>query len=213
MGTLRADEISNIFRERILKYNREVKIRNTGNVLQVGEGIARIYGLNEVMAGELVEFEEGTIGIALNFGSQNVGVVLMGEGLMIREKSSLKATGRIAQILVSEAYLGRVINAWAHYYWPGLYAPSMDLSMRRRLPLLAEIAGSAATILSAISARFLFFRSQLHLRPPRERIFSCHVSRSTDRVVVDEVPQHRRGRGVLWGTTEGEFLISVRHGF
>ncbi|KAK7236666.1 hypothetical protein RIF29_45380 [Crotalaria pallida] len=79
----------------------------------VGDGIARIYGLDEVMAGELVEFEEGTIGIALNLESNNVGVVLMGDGLMIQEGSSVKATGRIAQIPVSEAYLGRVINALA----------------------------------------------------------------------------------------------------
>nr|YP_009433789.1 ATP synthase CF1 alpha subunit [Hypolytrum nemorum]ANP26003.1 ATP synthase CF1 alpha subunit [Hypolytrum nemorum] len=113
MGTLRADEISNIIRERIEQYNREVKILNTGTVLQVGDGIARIYGLDEVMAGELVEFEEGTIGIALNLESKNVGVVLMGDGLMIKEKSSVKATGKIAQIPVSEAYLSRVINALA----------------------------------------------------------------------------------------------------
>ena len=65
MVTIRADEISNIIRERIEQYNREVKIVNTGIVLQVGDGIARIYGLDEVMAGELVEFEEGTIGIEL----------------------------------------------------------------------------------------------------------------------------------------------------
>ncbi|CAN2059690.1 unnamed protein product [Malus fusca] len=78
-----------------------------------GDGIARIYGLDEVMAGELVEFEEGTIGIALNLESNNVGVVLMGDGLMIQEGSSVKATGRIAQIPVSEAFLGRVINALA----------------------------------------------------------------------------------------------------
>ncbi|KAJ0090973.1 hypothetical protein Patl1_12715 [Pistacia atlantica] len=65
------------------------------------------------MAGELVEFEEGTIGIALNLESNNVGVVLMGDGLMIQEGSSVKATGKIAQIPVSEAYLGRVINALA----------------------------------------------------------------------------------------------------
>ncbi|KAJ4739615.1 hypothetical protein LUZ62_004723 [Rhynchospora pubera] len=113
MGTLRADEISNIIRERIEQYNREVKIVNTGTVLQVGDGIARIYGLDEVMAGELVEFEEGTVGIALNLESKNVGVVLMGDGLKIKERSSVKATGRIAQIPVSEAYLGRVINALA----------------------------------------------------------------------------------------------------
>nr|YP_009937820.1 ATP synthase CF1 alpha subunit [Salvia petrophila]QNT28077.1 ATP synthase CF1 alpha subunit [Salvia petrophila] len=113
MVTIRADEISNIIRERIEQYNREVKIVNTGTVLQVGDGIARIHGLDEVMAGELVEFEEGTIGIALNLESNNVGVVLMGDGLMIQEGSSVKATGRIAQIPVSAAYLGRVINALA----------------------------------------------------------------------------------------------------
>ncbi|KAL6491662.1 hypothetical protein OROGR_034217 [Orobanche gracilis] len=93
---------------------REVKIVNIGTVLQVGDGIARIHGLDEVMAGELVEFEEGTIGIALNLESNNVGVVLMGNGLMIQEGSSVKATGRIAQIPVSGAYLGRVLNALAN---------------------------------------------------------------------------------------------------
>nr|QIB72619.1 ATP synthase CF1 alpha subunit [Cyperus glomeratus]QIB72712.1 ATP synthase CF1 alpha subunit [Cyperus difformis]QIT06801.1 ATP synthase CF1 alpha subunit [Cyperus fuscus] len=113
MGTLRADEISNIIRDRIEQYNREVKILNTGTVHQVGDGIARIYGLDVVMAGALVEFEKGTIGIALNLESKNVGVVLMGDGLMIKEKSSVKATGQIAQIPVSEAYLSRVINALA----------------------------------------------------------------------------------------------------
>ncbi|KAF4359991.1 hypothetical protein F8388_004498 [Cannabis sativa] len=87
------------------------QILNTGTVLQVGDGIARIYGLDEVMAGELVEFEDGTIGIALNLESSNVGVVLMGDGLLIQEGSSVKPTGRIAQIPVSEAFLGRVVNA------------------------------------------------------------------------------------------------------
>ncbi|WOL12570.1 ATPase, F0 complex, subunit C [Canna indica] len=81
MVTLRTDEISNIIRERIEQYSREVKVVNTGTVLQVGDGIARIHGLDEVMAGELVEFQEGTIGIALNLESSNVGVVLMGDGL------------------------------------------------------------------------------------------------------------------------------------
>jgi len=107
MVTLRADEISKIIREHIEQYNTEVKIVNTGIVLQVGDDIARIYGLDEVMAGELVEFEEGTVGIALNLESKNVGVVLMGDGLLIQEGSSVKATGRIAQIPVSEGYLGR----------------------------------------------------------------------------------------------------------
>ncbi|MFQ6671469.1 hypothetical protein Gotur_036009, partial [Gossypium turneri] len=74
MVTIRADKISNIIRERIEQYNREVKIVNTGTVFQVGDGITRIHGFDEVIAGELVEFEEGTIGIALNLESNNVGV-------------------------------------------------------------------------------------------------------------------------------------------
>ncbi|KAL2937696.1 ATP synthase subunit alpha chloroplastic [Bienertia sinuspersici] len=81
MATIRAEEIGNIIRERIEQYSREVRVVNTGTLLQLGDGIARIHGLDEVMAGELVEFEEGTIGIALNLESNNVGVVLMGDGL------------------------------------------------------------------------------------------------------------------------------------
>ncbi|KAL4329195.1 hypothetical protein AHAS_Ahas13G0275800 [Arachis hypogaea] len=113
MVTIRADEISKIICERIEQYNIKVNIVNTGTVLQVGDDIARIYGLDEVMAGELVEFEEGTIGIALNLELNNVGVVLMSDGLMIQEGSSVKITERIAHIPVNEAYLGRVINALA----------------------------------------------------------------------------------------------------
>lgn len=113
MATLRVDEIHKILRERIEQYNRKVGIENIGRVVQVGDGIARIIGLGEIMSGELVEFAEGTRGIALNLESKNVGIVLMGDGLMIQEGSFVKATGRIAQIPVSEAYLGRVINALA----------------------------------------------------------------------------------------------------
>ncbi|KAK8964558.1 hypothetical protein KSP40_PGU003947 [Platanthera guangdongensis] len=110
MGILRADEISNIIREHIEQYNREIKIVNTSTVLQVGDDIVRIHGLDEVTTGELIEFEEGIIGIALNLESNNVGIVLMGDGLMIKEGCSIKATGRIGQIPVSEAFLGRVVT-------------------------------------------------------------------------------------------------------
>src|ERR1700738_3841151 len=113
MVNIRPDEISSIIRKQIEQYNQEVKVVNIGTVLQVGDGIARIYGLDKVMAGELVEFEDGTVGIALNLESDNVGVVLMGDGLTIQEGSSVKATGKIAQIPVSDAYLGRVVNALA----------------------------------------------------------------------------------------------------
>lgn len=113
MANINPNEISNIIRQQIESYGREVKVDNIGTVLQVGDGIARVYGLDEVMAGELLEFEEGTIGIALNLENDNVGVVLMGNGLNILEGSTVKATGRIAQVPVGDAMLGRVVDPLA----------------------------------------------------------------------------------------------------
>jgi len=113
MVKIRPDEISSIIRQQIEQYNQEVKVLNVGTVLQVGDGIARIYGLEKVMAGELVEFEEGTLGIALNLESDNVGAVLMGDGFTIQEGSSVRSTGKIAQIAVGENYLGRIVDALA----------------------------------------------------------------------------------------------------
>lgn len=113
MVSIRPDEISNIIRQQIEQYDQDVQVSNVGTVLQVGDGIARIYGLDKVMAGELVEFEDGTVGIALNLEEDNVGAVLMGAGREIQEGSSVKATGRIAQIPVGEATLGRVVDALA----------------------------------------------------------------------------------------------------
>ena len=111
MVNIRPDEISSIIRQQIDKYDKGVQVANVGTVLQIGDGIARVYGLDQAMAGELLEFEDKTIGIALNLESDNVGVVLMGEGRDILEGSSVKATGKIAQIPVGEGYLGRVVNA------------------------------------------------------------------------------------------------------
>ena len=111
MARLRPSEVSSIIRKQIKQYKQEVKVVNIGTVLQVGDGIARIYGLDKVMAGELLEFEDGTVGIALNLESDNVGAVLMGDGLNIQEGSAVKATGKIAQIPVGDGYLGRVVNA------------------------------------------------------------------------------------------------------
>jgi len=113
MVNIRPDEISNIIRQQIEEYDREVKVNNVGTVLQVGDGIARVYGLDQAMAGELLEFEDGTVGIALNLENDNVGVVLMGTGFAILEGSTVKATGKIAQIDVGDAILGRVVNPLA----------------------------------------------------------------------------------------------------
>nr|QKV46453.1 ATP synthase CF1 alpha subunit [Lemmaphyllum carnosum var. microphyllum] len=110
---IRPDEISSIIRKQIEGYVPEVKAVNIGTVPQVGDGIARIHGLNKVMAGESVESEDGTTGIAPNLESDNVGAVLTGDGLTIQEGSSVRSTGKIAQIPVSDLFLGRVVDALA----------------------------------------------------------------------------------------------------
>ncbi|MEB3319522.1 MAG: F0F1 ATP synthase subunit alpha [Cyanobium sp.] len=111
MVSIRPDEISAILKKQIEDYDKSVAVSNVGTVLQIGDGIARVYGLQQVMAGELVEFEDGTEGIALNLEDDNVGVVLMGEGRGIQEGSTVKATGKIAAVPVGDAMLGRVVNS------------------------------------------------------------------------------------------------------
>ena len=111
MVSIRPDEISSIIREQIESYDQAVQVSNVGTVLQVGDGTARIYGLEQAMAGELLEFEDGTVGIALNLEEDNVGAVLMGDGFGIQEGSTVKATGRIAQVPVGDAMVGRVVDA------------------------------------------------------------------------------------------------------
>ncbi|MDA0672595.1 MAG: F0F1 ATP synthase subunit alpha [Cyanobacteria bacterium] len=113
MVSIRPDEISSIIRQQIEQYDQSVQVSNVGTVLQIGDGIARIYGLEKAMAGELLEFEDGTIGIALNLEEDNVGAVLMGDGRQIQEGSPVTATGKIASIPVGDAMLGRVVDSLA----------------------------------------------------------------------------------------------------
>jgi len=113
MINIRPDEISNIIRQQIESYDQEIQIDNIGTVLQIGDGIARVYGLEQVMAGELLEFSDKTIGIALNLENDNVGAVLMGAGIDILEGSSVRSTGKIAQVPVGKGFLGRVVDALA----------------------------------------------------------------------------------------------------
>ena len=111
MVSIRPDEISAILKQQIEDYDKSVSVSNVGTVLTVGDGIARVYGLQQAMAGELLEFEDGTEAIALNLEDDNVGAVLMGEGYGIQEGSTVKATGKIASVPVGEAMLGRVVNS------------------------------------------------------------------------------------------------------
>lgn len=110
MINIKPDEISAILRQQLSNFNTSAELEESGTVLQVGDGIARIYGLNGVRSGELVEFENGVQAIALNLEEDNVGVVMMGEGKGIKEGNKVKRTGRIASIKVGEGMVGRVIN-------------------------------------------------------------------------------------------------------
>jgi len=109
--SIRPEEISAILKEQIERYQSGVEVSNVGSVIYVGDGIARVYGLQGAMAGELLEFTGGTIGMVLNLEEDNVGVVLLGSYNHIKEGDPVKATGRIMQVPVGPAMLGRTVNA------------------------------------------------------------------------------------------------------
>jgi F-type H+/Na+-transporting ATPase subunit alpha len=111
MVEIKPDEISAILRQQLSNFNAGADLEEVGTVLQVGDGIARVYGLNNVSSGELVEFDNGVRAIALNLEEDNVGVVLMGESTDIKEGSKVRRTGKIASINVGDGMLGRVVNA------------------------------------------------------------------------------------------------------
>jgi F-type H+-transporting ATPase subunit alpha len=108
---IKAEEISRILKEQIKDYDKKVDLSETGTVLSVGDGIARVYGLQNVMALELVEFPGGILGLVLNLEEDNVGVAIMGEDIHIQEGDLVKRTKRIAEVPVGEAVLGRVVDA------------------------------------------------------------------------------------------------------
>jgi len=110
MVEIKPDEISAILRQQLSNFNASASLEEVGTVLQVGDGIARVYGLNNVRSGELVEFDNGVKAIALNLEEDNVGVVLMGDSSEIKEGAKVKRTGQIASIKVGEGMSGRVIN-------------------------------------------------------------------------------------------------------
>lgn len=110
MVGIKPDEISAILRQQLSNFNTAAELEEIGTVLQVGDGIARVYGLTGVSAGELVEFENGVKAIALNLEEDNVGVVLMGESAGIKEGDTVRRTGKIASIKVGNGLVGRVIN-------------------------------------------------------------------------------------------------------
>ena len=108
---LRPEEISAVIKEQIKNYKNRLEISDFGTVIQVGDGIARVYGLENCMAGELLEFTVNTYGMALNLEEDNVGAVILGSDRDIREGDIVKPMGRVVEVPVGENMLGRVVNA------------------------------------------------------------------------------------------------------
>ncbi|MDW7674494.1 MAG: F0F1 ATP synthase subunit alpha [Bacillota bacterium] len=108
--SIRPEEISSILKQQIEKYQAQVEVTNVGTVIQVGDGIARIYGLEKAMAGELLEFSNGVYGMVLNLEEDNIGCVILGPYTEIKEGDQVKRTGRIVEVPVGDALIGRVVN-------------------------------------------------------------------------------------------------------
>src|SRR3984957_9348416 len=111
MAQIRADEITNILRQEIENYDRAIDVSEVGTVISVGDGIARIHGIEKVMAGELISFGHGVSGIAMNLEEDQVGSVLLGEYSKIREGDEVRRTGQIMSVPVGDALIGRVVDA------------------------------------------------------------------------------------------------------
>jgi F-type H+-transporting ATPase subunit alpha len=111
VAKIQADEISSIIKERIENFELNVDINETGKIVSYGDGIAQVYGLNNIMAGEMVEFEDGTEGLVMNLEESSVGIVVLGNAKALREGMSVKRLGRLLKVPVGDALLGRVVNA------------------------------------------------------------------------------------------------------
>ena len=108
---IRAEEISDIIKGQIQDYDKKVDISETGTILSVGDGIARVYGVEKAMQMELLEFPHGIMGLVLNLEEDNVGVAIMGEDIELQEGDICKRTGRIAEVPVGDAVVGRVVDS------------------------------------------------------------------------------------------------------
>jgi F-type H+-transporting ATPase subunit alpha len=110
MADVRPDEIASILRQQLAGFEKEVDVYDVGTVLQVGDGVARIYGLSNAMASELLEFPNGVMGMALNLEEDNIGAILFGDDRLVKEGDTVRRTGKVASVPVGEELLGRVVN-------------------------------------------------------------------------------------------------------
>src|ERR1700677_3710144 len=114
MAQIKADEITELLRQQIENFEQRIQVDEVGTVISLGDGIARVHGLDKVMAGELIEFPHGVAGLAMNLDEDQVGAVLLGDYTEISEGDTVKRTGKIMSVPVGDGLIGRVVNARAH---------------------------------------------------------------------------------------------------
>lgn len=194
---LRAEEISKIIKQQIEQYEQKVEVMETGTVLSVGDGIARIYGLDGAMAGELVEFPGDIMGMILNLEEDNVGVVLFGEDTHIREGDEVKRTGRIADVPVGMPMVGRVVNALGQ---PIDGKGPIESEERRRVELKAPgivqrqpVTEPMQTGLKSIDAMIPIGRGQRELILGDRQVGKTAVGVDA---IINQKDTHKGGNGV-----------------
>src|SRR5216684_315539 len=164
---IKADEITQLIRQQIENYESRIAVDEVGAVLTIGDGIARVHGLDKAMAGELLSFPHGLSGIAMNLEEDQVGVVLLGEYTEIKEGDEVKRTGRIMSVPVGEAMIGRVVNSLGQPIDDrGPVATSQFIALERLAPGVIErqpVREPMATGLKAIDSMIPIGRGQREL--------------------------------------------------
>jgi F-type H+-transporting ATPase subunit alpha len=167
MAQIKADEISQLIREQIENYESKITVDEVGTVISLGDGIARVYGLDKVMAGELLQFPHGVAGLAMNLEEEQVGVVLLGEYTEIREGDEVKRTGRIMSVPVGQEMVGRVVNSLGQPIDDkGPIASSQFIALERIAPGVIDrqpVREPMATGLKAIDSMIPIGRGQREL--------------------------------------------------
>src|ERR1700727_3558448 len=167
MAQLKADEITQLIRQQIENYESKIAVDEVGTILTLGDGIARVHGLDKVMAGELLSFPHDVAGIALNLEEDQVGVVLLGEYTEIKEGDEVKRTGRIMSVPVGDAMIGRVVDSLGRSIDDkGPIASEQFIALERLAPGVTErqpVREPRATDLKAIDSMIPVGRGQREL--------------------------------------------------
>ncbi len=189
----RPEELSNIIKEQIKNYKSRIEMRETGTVILVGDGIARVYGLRECMASELLEFEDGSVGLAQNLEEETVSVALLSNTNNIREGSVVKRTGKVLSVPVGEAMLGRVVNALGEPIdGKGAIATVETRPIESEAPGIIERKGVSVPLQTGIKA----IDSMIPIgRGQRELIIGDRQTGKT--VIAVDTIMNQKGKGVI----------------